>query len=544
MNKIKLIFILLIVFLLYNYCQLTFASIYLPKYDFNILIPNFWEITPTTNNIIALELENKTSSANLTIYYFPDISDLKIIKEQIQNKNWQKVKERKLSETELKNSGANYGIAVLQNSLIPNNNKFKFDYFYKYNNQIYVISLICGKKQWKNIEKDIRLILKNFWFGASIRDEQALLDQETEWRMVGKNSKNYNSLTISPINNLELNNNLTIVIPDNISASYNNLTFYENTIYLKTDYKIIAYKLNGEIVWEHHNQNKILKNILLETNLLFFLTFKNKNQLVLNSLKSSTGEIYFQKDIKGKDTTYLVSNDNIIYLVIDKKLTAIENESGSIIWQTTANYNNSFYPVISNDYITAIKQKQNLVVADKITGEKIWEKKLEGFPLFSPIITNNLVLVFYKSNIHQVFNLKAYNLETGKEIWNFPKILSLKKVLNRPSIINNQLVFLGIDKNKTQDLLLFVVNTENGEEIKQYKLNKNNWLLDNIMNTNEGIFILSNNINKPLALNRINFSKGTLKKYYLKETNQILDTKIFLNQLFLINNNHELQIYY
>lgn len=520
----------------------SFASIYLEKYDFNLEIPDTWQIIQTKDKNAFLSLINNDNFSQTSFFCYefstsPDIKKVQRLRLNKQFKGWSVLNERKATTFELENTNSESGEVILLSRLEPKAKEklVVFEYYLLKGNRIFVISIVTKQNLLNELKSSLKVLLTSYWFGEIIRKEPAHDLTSIAWQMVGQSANNNYSINILPLKKENFNVLWHFSFTGKISLDQRYLVNDDKNIFIANDKTIYALDIDsGKSAWQNEAQEKIKNSPLINKQCLYFISSGSTSYL--NVIHSETGALISKLKLDSNDFSHTVLYDNLLYFIVGKKLIALETDSNSIVWESDANFNYKFYPVINNDCIIVVKNYNTLCAIDRFSGNLLWEKKIDGNMIFNPVLANGQVIIFYKNLINKVFDLKSFEVNSGKEIWSLPQIFVLSRIL-RPAILDNQLFFIGEDSFK-KETHIFLVDITKGEKIKEFNLlNPSEYLLENYLLTNQGVFLVNQ---EKSSLIKIDFKKGLIKKVFSfsQKKPQIVNFIMYLNRVFFYFREH------
>jgi len=316
---------------------------------------------------------------------------------------------------------------------------------------LYAFDGYSGVKLWEDVED-----------GGWVQDiicHDSMLILAKENRVVfldAYTGRSYYSIALPNVGCLLINKGILIVVFDYNRINAYNLSDLKSPIWTKKfscdifntideDAGSYAVTVEGDLIYVITSDFTIF--------ILDYLTGEDiKNQKIDVGIKS---DIFGGTSIaKYNDMLYIVIENSTLAqegFYISNVLVAINLTCFKVAW--TVQVASPVPPAISNDvlYITgAVKKVPNWNITgmafDAFTGEVLWTPSAWASPSKSPVIYSDKILL-----VPNFAGLYAYNIKTGKELWQFPKGLNTQLSLVENTAyfgVNGTIYGLDVENNR------------------------------------------------------------------------------------------------
>lgn len=251
-------------------------------------------------------------------------------------------------------------------------------------------------------------------------------------------------------------NNKVIIVADNFGKYY--------SIDLKT----------GKLIWSKKNTDPFNSQIKIFGNTFFVVDYSN----TLRCFSITDGsEIWKFKStvplIRSQQKTSIVLSKNLVIFINSLgELTALNNKSGDLIWQTPTQLNkisgNSFMRmnsdlVLDKNFLFFSNNDNDFFSIDLNSGLINWKQKINSS--LRPTVINNLVFTITMEGYFVIIDSKSGNIIRITNI--FDKIKKSKRNKIKPTgfIVSRDKIYLSLDNGR-----LLVINLSNGKTTEVVKI--------------------------------------------------------------------------
>ncbi len=273
------------------------------------------------------------------------------------------------------------------------------------------------------------------------------------------------------------------------------ITYYKGLLYAATDSGVICLNsANGSIIWRNATPYSFISdnfgtNPVIGNNKLFLATTNNSPYLVAFNLAQGTP--LWQKNLSGSISKTPIAHDNKIIFNAGSTVYAIDQNTGSVLWQKVGLGRIFNSPILLGDKVFVINESGLVSALNVNTGDLLWSKSFYlietgtnlavGSGLFFLTISSDQGSGNYRSKILALDEL------SGNTVWEyntlFPRATNL-------IYANNSIYFSGsgqyggmlrinaLSGNIEWGVLGTIANTEN------FSLNINNKVYYNSENGN------------------------------------------------------------
>lgn len=461
----------------------------------SLQIPSKWTIQKPNNKNIILSLQNG-NIATINIYEVSFSGPITItgfyqMRTKLVYSDWNQRGARPGTAYETDGANADYSYVGLYASS-KGANQIVGEYFFMKGRKGYIVSIVTQSQSWKRIESDVKIILDSFWIGNvprlfHLKPESMNMD----WMMVGRNSANWNNIDTPRLNLSALAKKwgLTTDTRD-IEVSSQSPVESKGRIFLNIANTMMCLNaLDGTQNWSYKMRGKILNDLLVQGDVLYFILYGNGPSLY--AVFTKNGNTLFKKALPGKQYAHPISSQDQLFLVDETALRALELDTGNLRWEDASGFNPEFYPVVLNNVVMAIKSDNSLVAFDAHSGAVLWRKQFSDKILFSPIMVNGLVILCTQATNASAV-IWGIDLTTGSDAWRFTQSSLIYSISARPAIVNNRLIVIGetgLDSEGRAHIL--TIDPQTGRAVTQYGISDiSGYNLDRPVYSKNAIYLL------------------------------------------------------
>ena len=215
------------------------------------------------------------------------------------------------------------------------------------------------------------------------------------------------------------------------------MTYSKGVLYAASDSGVICLNSsNGNIIWRNKTPYTFISsnlgtNPIVDNNKLFIATTDNSPYLV--ALNSTVGTPLWQRNFIGQISKTPVPHDNKIILNAGSTVYAIDQNSGSVLWQKVGLGRLFNSPILSGDIIFVINDNGSISALNVNTGDLIWSKSFYSVENGTNLAVGSGLFFFTISHDQGSGNYRskiiALDMLTGNTKWEyntlFPKATNL-----------------------------------------------------------------------------------------------------------------------
>ena len=272
---------------------------------------------------------------------------------------------------------------------------------------------------------------------------------------------------------------------------------YQNKILIVTDDVAKYYAINvktGDVIWSKNNIVPFNSNIKIRGN--FFYTVDYKNILRSISIKDGselwnlkTEESLTKSNTK---TSVVIEKENIYFNNSVGDITAVNLESGELVWQLPTQSNNvgknafqlsNSKLVINRDSILFSNNKNEFYSIDITTGAVNWKNEINSD--LKPVVMDKFIITVSEKGFLYIIDKKNGNIIRINDLYQDYKFKKKKNIFTTGFSVASNKVYLSNDDGK-----LIIANLNTGKIINIEKIS--NGKISQPYVNNENLFLIKN----------------------------------------------------
>ncbi len=176
------------------------------------------------------------------------------------------------------------------------------------------------------------------------------------------------------------------------------------------------------------------------------------------ALEAETGAELWQADVGGSVADKPVLNGDLLYVgSFDRQVYALGKGSGEIRWTSPAKAAVWGAPAFADGVVFYVDLNGNAYAVTADTGELIWEKGVADYVVAAPVVNDGVVYIASAGDPNVEPNLRggalvALSAENGQELW---RKTTASPIFTTPVIVDNSIVVAMQSQQKPLTLVIY-----------------------------------------------------------------------------------------
>jgi len=434
------------------------------RYKMNFEIPNGWELTSDARQKrIHIVHPQKIATINITGYFYEEpvtANGLQMRRMVGDYDGWLNRFERHgtLFEAQTANADESYIAVYSKHKLQPNMSTIELmvgEYYYVKGQNAYTIGIETEKVRWATVQQVVRQVVDSFWIGEGVRpyvekEEKTSLN----WEMFGKDSQNLYQIDAKPVFNSVLQETWSYDLNHFKSFQKSSMPLITNELVVLVDGdKLVCLdSVTGQQKWASTLQNDVSSYLVSHDDILYVVQGKKLYALLLDN-----GDVLFKKRLSTKDVSITYYAGSLFYMDGSTLIRLAADTGKEQLKKDDLNIS-EFSPVAAKGKVL-IAHTDELRLYRSHDGFVEWGYALESPLKYAPFMTQSLCGFLEKKDDNWYATM--LDVSTGKLLWSVNLNIEDNQLVSAPAVYENN-VLLSFHKKSTNKLTVQSLNSQTG----------------------------------------------------------------------------------